>query len=311
MPSSSRRRASQAWDAFSQGRWWRPLLALPKALYGLAVMAGVGAFYAQWVGASIAAVLWLAGSLIALARPGERWFLEISKWHPIQLEREFGTGVRDELEAVVGKPQLTAYDFYVIDLDLPTALAVGGHSIGVTTLLLDLYRNDRILQEHVVAVLLHEMGHHRRGSIRFAALETYLVLPWTWTRILIKALTAGAAEALRSSVIAVVFLGLALILALQVLQVLVRPHLVLVVTTATVSAAAVLLLAALHGSLSRAEELRADAFAAAHGYGPSLIAYLQWIDHNAQETPPSWWSRLARSHPPIGERITHLEQLLG
>ena len=135
MPSPPHRRVSRAWDSFSRGRWWRPLLALPQTIYGVAVLAGAGAVYGQRTGAAIAAVLWLAGSLIALARPGERALLELAKWRPIQLETEFSPAVRDELHAVVGPDELATYDFYVIDHDLPTAFAVGGHSIGVTTLM--------------------------------------------------------------------------------------------------------------------------------------------------------------------------------
>jgi Zn-dependent protease with chaperone function len=278
----------------------RPVLHSPAVLYGILLAAVIGAAISGLRGMVLSVCVWLSASVLMLWRPGERLAVRgLFRWKPLDVDAAFGTGVGNELRRVIGA-DFQRYDWYIEKSGGLNAMAVGGHAIAITSRMLELHHRRRLADEHVIAVVLHEYGHHCGGIVRFGAALTWLILPWSFTRNLTRAFMhsfAGPKPKTRGKIIAAAVLVTA---ALDLLPLLGR-H----VGLATLVAAAVILLLVvvplLEAHLMRAEELRADQIAADLGYGRSLRA----VFDARQDTTPSrlhWYKRSTAHHPPFTQR---------
>jgi STE24 endopeptidase len=58
------------------------------------------------------------------------------------------------------------------------AYAAGGRSVAVTSRGLRDYGAGRLSEDQIVAVLVHELGHHATGATRPMLTATWLAAPW-------------------------------------------------------------------------------------------------------------------------------------
>jgi STE24 endopeptidase len=56
--------------------------------------------------------------------------------------------------------------------------AAGAHSVAVTSRVVEDYRTGRLSEPQVVAVLVHELGHHATGATRPMLIAMWLAAPW-------------------------------------------------------------------------------------------------------------------------------------
>jgi len=80
----------------------------------------------------------------------------------------FGTAVGEELHRVIGT-DFDHYHWYVEKSRALNARAIGGHTIAVTSTRIDLHREHKLADDRMIAVVLHEYGHHRGELERFGA----------------------------------------------------------------------------------------------------------------------------------------------
>jgi Zn-dependent protease with chaperone function len=66
-------------------------------------------------------------------------------------------------------------------LRMPNAYAAGGRSVAVTSRVLRDYESGRLPDNLLVAVLVHELGHHATGATRPLLLLSGLTAPWRLT----------------------------------------------------------------------------------------------------------------------------------
>jgi STE24 endopeptidase len=191
-------------------------------------------------------------------------------------------------------------DLYVQTAAVPDAYAVGARSVAVTSRLVQDYESGRLPQAQLVAVLLHELGHHATGATRPMLRVLWLAAPWRWTMSLLTGLASILAgrRPRRGLAIAVVpGLAVAVARALGQGQWMVGGVLVSLVLTAVHCPLA-------DAAISRQAEYAADRFAADHGLACELaIAFRALGDGRAA----CGWSRRCRaSHPAAERRISAL-----
>lgn len=69
-------------------------------------------------------------------------------------------------------------DWYVLEDLRPNAFAAGHHSIAITTGLLRRSDAGQLTAEELLAVALHEVGHHATGGVRHGLVLWWLTSPW-------------------------------------------------------------------------------------------------------------------------------------
>lgn len=282
----------------------RPALRSPAVLYGIVLLAFAGAHLWGLRGMVIALSAWIGLSALMLCRTGERLLARsFLDWKTLDMNAVFGPAVEAELRRVLG-PDFQRYDWYVEKSDDLNAMAIGGHAIAVTTRLIDSHRRHQMEDEHVVALVLHEYGHHRGELVRFGAALTLLMRPWAVTHQYARAFARGFANPkirVKDKLIVGFVLALSFLVVVQLLG-----HRVGVVSLSVAGMVCLLALSALlEARLMRAEELRADQVAAELGYGGSLRA----VCNIFQDTIPSrlhWYKRATMHHPSFARRAALL-----
>jgi len=192
-------------------------------------------------------------------------------------------------------------ELYVQTARMPNAYATGGRSVAVTTQVLQDCESGRLRKDRLVAVLVHELGHHATGAVRPMLLLSWLTAPWRLTtRLLVGlAISLGGRHA-RPGRAAVVAAGLVVAVVHTVQQ----GRWLVGGVTAFVGAVAVLCPAA-NAAISRRSEWAADRFAADHGLAIDLAEALDALDDSARRSP-RWPQRLWATHPPVDRRIAAL-----
>jgi STE24 endopeptidase len=192
-------------------------------------------------------------------------------------------------------------ELYVQTARMPNAFATGGRSVAVTSRVLQDCESGRLPEDLLVAVLVHELGHHATGATRPMLLLSWLTAPWRLTTRLLTGLVnslAGRQPLTRRAVVLVA--GLAVAVVHAVLQGLWMVGGVL----AFVGLAAALCPLA-DAALSRRSEFAADRFAAHHGLALELAAALGAMD-DGRTVAAGWARRLLASHPTSEKRIRAL-----
>jgi STE24 endopeptidase len=192
-------------------------------------------------------------------------------------------------------------DLYVQRSRRPNAYAAGGRSVAVTSRALEDYRAGRLTAEQMVAVLVHELGHHATRATQPMLVATWLAAPWCVAVRLVTGL-AGVLSG-RPSQRAVQTLVLSGITVAVVRAVQQGHWMVGGVLGALVLFAVICPLA--DAAVCRRAEFAADRFAADYGVGPELATALRRLS-DGSSTTLGWARRLLASHPTAESRISAL-----
>ncbi len=191
-------------------------------------------------------------------------------------------------------------DLYVKHDGGVNAYAAGRRSVAVTTGALTAFLTGSLPPRQMEALLLHELGHHAIGGLRYGLAVAWLAWPWRAARHLVLGLFWPIARRQPRVMLAVVVVGLVMIAVTQSVQ---HAHLAAAVVLAAVAVCAVAG-PTIDAWVSRRVEIAADQFAASCGAGPALAVLLASI------APPSGPRRSApwvlRRHPPTVDRLARL-----
>ncbi|WNV75270.1 M48 family metalloprotease [Geodermatophilus sp. DSM 44513] len=138
----------------------------------------------------IAVIAWLVcAPLLLPQRPVER-FVVGTMFHfrrPTGRDAEWLNWLQGECEhlrcGLVGAPVARDLDWYVIEDSQPNAFAAGRHSIAITTGLLQRVYAGHLTRDELLAVALHEVGHHAAGDTRHGLVIWWLTWPWQTVRL--------------------------------------------------------------------------------------------------------------------------------
>src|SRR3712207_2409126 len=162
-------------------------------------------------------------------------------------------------------------ELYVQTASVPNAYAAGGRSVAVTSRVLEDHKFGRLPEDQLVAVLVHELGHHATGATRPMLLLSFLAAPWRLAASLLTGLASIlAGRQPRRGVAIVVVAGLAV----AVMRALPQGDWLVGGVLALVQLAAALCPLA-EAAISRQSEFAADRFAADHGLALELAAALR------------------------------------
>jgi STE24 endopeptidase len=250
----------------------------------------------QWTG--LALLCWAACGAVMITRVGERIAVRAAcrfrSPSPVQaaaLQRPWAATLR--MTGTAGGD----VELYVQTTQMANAYAAGGRSVAVTSRVLEDHRAGRLPEDQLVAVLVHELGHHATGAARPMLLVSFLAAPWRVAASLLTGLASIlAGRQPRRGVAIVVVAGLAV----AVTRALLHGQWLVGGVLAFLGLAAVLCPLA-DAAVSRRSEFAADRFAADHGLALDLAAALSAID-DAQGSP-GWPERLLASHPTTSRRI--------
>jgi STE24 endopeptidase len=194
-----------------------------------------------------------------------------------------------------------AVELYVQTTPTPNAYAAGRRAVAVTSGVLRDYASGRLPEDLLVAVLVHELGHHATGATRPTLPLLWLTAPWRLTTRVMTALAstlAGRRSGSGRAVVVVAGLAVALTHALQ------QGHWEVGGVLAFAGMAAVLCRVA-DAAISRRSEFAADQFAADHDLALELAAALHALENGRSEAY-GWSWRLLASHPTPDRRINAL-----
>ncbi len=296
MGSSGFRPSGSARGQSARFGLWRALAAAPAMLGSLLLLSVVFGALGRWAGLML--LVWVVCGAVLLTRVGERIavraacrFRSPSPAQAAALQRPWATALRMTGSAA-GDVEL-----YVQTTRMPNAYAAGGRSVAVTSRVVEDYRAGRLSEDQVVAVLVHELGHHATRATRPMLLALWLAMPWRLAARLLTGIgLALSGRQTRRGLIMVIVAGVAVAVtrALSQGQVLVGGVLAAVALASVVCPLA-------DAAVSRRVEFAADRFAADHGLAPQLVAALSALDD--ARGGPGWPARLLASHPTTSQRI--------
>jgi STE24 endopeptidase len=249
-------------------------------------------------------LVWLAGSVVVMRRVGERIVVRVgcgfrrptavqaARLIPLwsQALQRCGVDPRD-------------VDLYVRYSGESNAFAAGARSVVVTTGLLAECRAQRVTDDHLVAVLTHELGHHVTGHNRYGLLTSWLAAPWRLVRRMLVGVALPFARRQPTRGLAAVIVtgvAVAIVQAAQAKQ----WSVALVLAGVTVAA---VLCPLTDAALSRHSEFAADRYANNAGAGLALASALQILDSGPARRP-GLASRLLTRHPTTPRRIAALSR---
>ncbi|RBY79408.1 hypothetical protein DQ239_07255 [Blastococcus sp. TF02-09] len=275
---------------------WRIVAAAPAVL-GSSLLMLASVPLGPW--AALFPLLWVASAAVLMTRIGERIavrcayrFRRPSPAQAVALQPAWATALRVTAAGDV--------ELYVQAARAPNAYAAGGRSVAVTSWAVEDYKSGRLSENQLVAVLVHELGHHASGGTRPMLLVSWLAAPWRVARNLLIALTSvlSGRQSQRGVMVAVVVgLAVAVTRTLHQGQWMVGGVLVFL-------GLAVVLCPLADAAISRRVEFAADSFAADHGLALELAAALRALDDGPAAR--GWWQRCLASHPISDQRIRAL-----
>ncbi|MFD4136250.1 M48 family metalloprotease [Streptomyces goshikiensis] len=287
--------------------WLRLALHLPAFLLSLGLVLALSVLLDAWLGLPVwlPAPLWLASGALVFNRTVEdRLARHLLRLHrPLPHELAALAPVWREVTARAGVDG-SRYQLWIEDSGDLNAFAAAGHLVGVTR-----YAVENLSPAQLAAVLAHELGHHTGGHAWTALLARWYALParaaWQLAVRLrpriARGLSYGATVALTAAACWCAYLTLAATYGLPLL---------------------LLALPWLTAAVARRGELRADAHAAALGFGPTLATLLEQVMAEEEEQERSAgasaaaprgtgpFARLLSSHPDHRTRLHHLQPYL-
>ena len=279
----------------------RAVAAAPAILGSLLLLTLVSVALGRWVGLLLP-LAWVTGAAVLMTRVGER----------MTLRAAFGFHRPSPAQAALLKPAWSAalrvtgtaagdVELYVQTGRAPNAYAAGGRSVAVTSRVVEDHATGRLAEGQLVAVLVHELGHHATGATRPMLLLTWLTAPWRAPASVLAGLAstlAGRHPRQGMSIVVLAGLAVADVRALQ------QGRWVAGGVLVVLGLAAVLVPLA-NSAISRRSEYAADRFAADHGLAIELTAALRLLNYGNRV--PRGWSRLLSSHPTSEQRIKALQ----
>jgi STE24 endopeptidase len=255
-----------------------------------------------WLGAWSGLILlgWLLAAAALLWRPIERAAVRLAYRYRPLTSRE--AALLDPLHRHAldrcGLP-VHAVDWYVHRaMTGVNACAAGGRSVAVSAGLVDALAGGRLRRQQAVAILTHELAHHRDRATRYGLAVAWLAAPRRlaaaiFTKLL-RAIVRNVPTA-RAALVLVPVVGV--IAAVQLAQHHAWLALAMLVGLAFIVAVQPLAQAA----VSRASERAADDYTAQLGAGPDLAAALQRGQVTHRTAP--WLA----THPPLADRLDRLQ----
>jgi STE24 endopeptidase len=283
---------------------WRAMAAVPSMVASLLLMVVLLGWLGRWEG--LALLSWVISGVAVLTRVGERAVVRVGCGFHLPTARQavllgpvWATALR---RCAIAPGEV---DLYVQCRCEANAYSAGGRSVAVTTGLLVEFQTRRLSEEHFVAVLVHELGHHVTRANRFEFATIWLAAPWRLTTSMFfciaRALSRRQPQRGPAAVI-VTGIVVAIVHAVQARQ----WSVVLVLTGVTVAA----LCPVADAALSRRNEFVADRYATSAGVGPALAAALQILGRGYVRQP-GLASRLLSRHPTSLRRIAALSRASG
>jgi STE24 endopeptidase len=276
---------------------WRAIAATPAVIGSLLLLTLASGALGRWAGLLLLA--WAAGAALLMTRIGERItvraacrFRSPSPVQVVALQRPWVAALRMTGTAA-GDVEL-----YVQTAQVPNAYAAGGRSVAVTSRVVEDYRAGRLSEDQMVAVLVHELGHHATRATRPMLLALWLAMPWRLAARLLTGIgLALSGRPARRGLIMVIAAGVAV----AVTRALYQGQVLVGGVLAFVGLAAVLCPLA-DAAISRQSEFAADRFAADHGLALELAVALHAMD-DGRSAACGWPRRLLASHPTSDQRI--------
>jgi STE24 endopeptidase len=245
---------------------------------------------------------WAAGAAVTMTRVGEQMVLRAAcgfhRPSPAQsaaLKAAWSAALR------VTGTDAGDVELYVQTARVPNAYAAGGRSVAVTSRVLEDYATGLLPAGQLVALLVHELGHHVTGATRPMLLVAWLTTPWRLTtRLLTNLSSTLAGRQHRRGALGAVVVGLAVavIRTARHGQWMAGGVLVFVAVAAVFGPLA-------NAAISRRSEYAADRFAADHGLALELAAALHALKGGGREAPRSL-RRMWATHPSVDRRIAAL-----
>jgi STE24 endopeptidase len=269
-------------------------------LGSLALLLVLFGFLGRWE--PVAILGWLVSGAVVFTRFGERVTVRtVMEFRPLTSRQSAAlAGVWPAALAQAGY-RADQIDLYVEPSALVNAYAAGGRSVAVSSGALREFLARRLSGDHMRAVLVHELGHHRTGGIRFSLVALWLAMPWRAASRLALGFCyglAGRRQPLALLGIAVVAaVGIAVSQAVQQGQWAAAAVLCGVIVCAVVCPVA-------DAYAARRSEIAADRFAAARGAAPELASALLQI--GGDERRARGVTRLLSRHPSIERRLAAL-----
>ena len=300
MGSSGSRPSGSARGHTARFGLWRAIAATPAMIGSLLLVSVVLGALGQWT--ELLVLGWVACGAVMVTRVGERItvraacrFRSPSPAQAAALQRPWVAALRMTGTAA------GAVELYVQTAQVPNAYAAGGRSVAVTSRVVEDYQTGRLPEDQLVAVLVHELGHHATGAARPMLLVSFLAAPWRLAASLLTGLASILAGRLpRRGMVVVVVAALAV----AVTRALLQGQWMVGGVLAVLGVAAVLCPLA-DAAVSRRSEVAADRFAADHGLALELAAALHAMD-DGRRTACGWSRRLLASHPTSEQRIRAL-----
>ncbi|MCV2489781.1 M48 family metalloprotease [Geodermatophilus sp. YIM 151500] len=300
MGSSGSRPSGSARGQSARFGLWRAIAATPAMIGSLLLLSVVFGALGRWAG--LVLLVWVACGAALVTRVGERIavraacrFRSLSPAQAVALQRPWSTALRMTGTAA------GAVELYVQPAQVPNAYATGGRSVAVTSRVVEDHKSGRLPEDQLVALLVHELGHHATRATRPMLLVSLLAAPWRLAARLLTGIgLALSGRQPRRGLILAIVAGVAVAVTRALFQGQVLAGGVL---TAVALASVVCPLA--DAAVSRRAEFAADRFAADHGLASQLVSALSALD-DARRAGPGWPARLLASHPTTGRRISAL-----
>lgn len=279
---------------------WRSVTAAPAMLGSLLLLALASAAVGRWSGLLL--LTWATCAAAATTGAGEAMTLRAAyRFHRPTARQAAALQPAWARALRVTGTDADAVELYVQTAPTPNAYAAGRRAVAVTSGVLRDYASGRLPEDLLVAVLVHELGHHATGATRPMLLLSWLTAPWRVTsRVLTGCASTLAGRQPRPGRVVVVVAGLAV----AVTHALQQGHWEVAGVLAFGGMAAALGPAA-DAAISRRSEFAADRFAAEHGLALHLAAALHALenDRSAVRGRPR---RLLAAHPATDRRINAL-----
>jgi STE24 endopeptidase len=177
MGRSGFRPSNSARGRTTQFGLWRAIAATPAMLGSLLLVSVAVGALGRWAEPMLLG--WAACGAVMSTRVGERITVRAacrfrcpSPAQAEALQRPWATALRMTGTAA-GDVEL-----YVQTVQVPNAYAAGGRSVAVTSRVVKDYRAGRLSEDQLVAVLVHELGHHATRATRPMLLTLWLAMPW-------------------------------------------------------------------------------------------------------------------------------------
>jgi STE24 endopeptidase len=276
------------------------LVAAPAMIGSVLLMLVLLGWMGRWELSVL--LVWLAASLVVMTRVGERIVVRVGydfrRPNAVQAARLIPLWSQAMQRCRVDPREV---DLYVRYSGEPNAFTAGARSVVVTTGLLAECRVERLTEDHVVAVLAHELGHLVTRANRYGLVTIWLAVPWRLARRMVVGIASAFARRQPSPALAVVIgvgVAVSILQAVQAKQ----WSVALVLTSVTVAA---VLCPVADAALSRKSEFAADRYANDAGFGRELASALQILG-SGHVRRPGLASRLLTRHPTTRRRIAEL-----